>query len=243
MKRLVAGVDGARGGYVVVTARLGHPASAEVRLVADFASVLALDPLPEAIAVDMPIGLPTVGTPGGRACDRAARAVLGQRQSSLFAVPSRRAVACLDYRDACAVALATSDPPRKVSMQAFNLFPKMREIDALMTPALQARVFECHPEVAFVTLNGGNALGEPKKVRSAPYAPGLALRQGLLEAAGFPRRLFEPGLIARSAATPDDILDAAVNAWAAARIARGEATCFPDEPERDERGLVMAIHA
>ena len=49
---------------------------------------------------------------------------------------SRSAVLAEDYRAACAAALATSDPPRKIARQAFMLFPKVRELDALMTPAL-----------------------------------------------------------------------------------------------------------
>ena len=47
-----------------------------------------------------------------------------------------------------------------------------------------ARVFEVHPELAFWRLNGGRALTEPKKVKSRPYEPGLALRRRLLIAAG-----------------------------------------------------------
>ena len=49
-----------------------------------------------------------------------------------------------------------------------------------------ARVFEVHPELAFWRLNGDRALTEPKKVKSRPYEPGLALRRRLLIAAGLP---------------------------------------------------------
>ena len=211
------------------------------RLVARFADVLTAPEQPVVIAVDMPIGLPERGSLGGRLADRAARAGLGGRQSAVFAVPSRAAVQERDYGRACAVALATSDPPRKVSKQTFNLFPKIREVDAEMSQALQARVREVHPEVAFWMLNGARPLSEPKKVKSRPYPPGLALRRELLAQAGFPIDRLDAFRARSDEAGPDDILDAAICSWTAARIARGEARCFPADPPRDATGLRMEI--
>src|SRR5215468_1247445 len=105
------------------------------------------------------------------------RPLLGARQSSVFSVPSRGAIAAEDYREACRIALGTSEPPRKVSKQLFMLAPKIREVDAVLreNTTLARRVFEVHPEVAFWRLNGKSALSEPKKVKSRPYEPGLAL--------------------------------------------------------------------
>jgi predicted RNase H-like nuclease len=81
----------------------------------------------------------------------------GARQSSVFSVPSRAALAAEDYADACRIAFASSEPPRKVSKQLFMLAPKIREVDALLRDdaALAGAVFEVHPEVAFWRLNGG----------------------------------------------------------------------------------------
>ena len=183
----VAGVDGCPGGWLVVLRPLGSPAAARSQLVATFAEVLALPEAPALIAVDMPIGLPARSGIGGRRADIEARANLGARQSSVFAVSSRAAVMQAEYRAACAAAFATSDPPRKVSKQCFNLFPKIREIDRLMTPELQSRVLECHPELSFWALNGEASLSEPKKVKSRGHPPGLELRRSLLGAAGYDR--------------------------------------------------------
>ena len=158
----IAGVDGCPGGWLIVLRPLDDPTAARARLVATFAEILALEPQPVFIGVDMPIGLPDIAGIGGRRADIEARANLGARQSSIFAVPSRAAVMQADYRDACASAFATSDPPRKVSKQCFNLFPKIREIDCLMNPALQQRVHETHPELGFWALNGERPLDEPK---------------------------------------------------------------------------------
>jgi predicted RNase H-like nuclease len=236
----VAGVDGCPGGWLMVLRPLDDPSVAEVRLLRAFADVLAVEPKPAMIAVDIPIGLPERIGAGGRAADVAARKVLGARQSSVFSVPSRSAVMALDYPTACARSLATSEPQRRISKQAFNIFPKIREVDALMTPEVQAYVREVHPEVAFAALNGWCPLELPKKVKSQPHAPGLASRRALLARAGYRDGLFEVPF-RRKDAGPDDVLDAAVNSWTAARLLRGEARCFPEQPLVDARGLRCEI--
>ena len=236
----VAGVDGCPAGWVAVC---WNGTDARLALCAAFADVLELPEAPVAIAVDIPIGLPERAQKGGRPCDVEARAGLGGRQSAVFAVPARAAVAEQEYRRACAVALAHSDPPRKISKQCFNLFPKIREVDALMTPALQDRVFECHPEAAFRAMNGRRPLQEPKKVKSRPYEPGLELRRALLLRRGFAADFLGATPFPKSKVGPDDILDACACAWSAARIARGDATRFPADPPVDATGLRMEIWA
>jgi predicted RNase H-like nuclease len=238
---MIAGIDGCPAGWIAVVHPLARPQQSELMLFASFADVLSHRPKLTTIAVDIPIGLPDQIAGGGRMADREARAVLGQRQSSVFAVPSRTAVMCTDYREACAVALATSDPPRKVSKQAFNIFAKIREVDALMTAQRQDQVFETHPEVAFWSLNGEKPLDLAKKVKSRPNPPGLAYRRDLLRSAGYPDAILHSGEFARSKVGPDDILDACVNAWSAGRITQGQAICFPAAPSRDGRGLRMEI--
>ncbi len=235
----VAGVDGCPAGWAVVL-RSDGAGELAFRVVPDFAAVLALSDV-DVIAVDMPIGLPEQVGSGGRGAERAVRPMLGPRQSSVFSVPSRAAVMEVDYVQACATALATSDPPRKVAKQCFALFPKILEIDALMTPALEARVFEAHPELGFWRLNGRRPMSLPKKVKSAASRPGLDERVALLVAHGFtPAFLNQP--LPRGVGR-DDLLDAAVLSLTAARIAAGAAMSFPPEPERDGKGLRMAIWA
>lgn len=238
----VAGVDGCRGGWLVVLRPLHDPLRARVSLMEKFADVLAMEPRAEVIAVDMPIGLPDTFGIGGRPADVAARANLGNRQSAVFAVPSRTAVMQSDYIQACATAFATSEPPRKVSKQAFNLFPKIREVDDLMSAEVQRRVVEVHPELAFWALNGERALDLAKKIKSRPNEPGLAFRRDLLVAAGYDGSLLEGRGGYRAADVGrDDLLDAAACAWSAARIARGAGRRFPSEPGIDAKGLRMEI--
>ncbi|MBK5960611.1 hypothetical protein CCR97_20755 [Rhodoplanes elegans] len=238
----LAGVDGCPGGWIAAfVAPTGD--TVRVRVERRFADIVAAPEAPAVIAVDMPIGLPDRVGPGGREAESAVRPLLGARQSSVFSVPSRAAIHAPDYGAACAAALASSDPPRKVSRQLFMLAPKIREVDALLVadPALAARVFEVHPEVAFWRMNGEASLAEPKKVKSRPYAPGLALRRDLLIGAGLPAAVVHAP--PPKGAGPDDLLDALACAVTARRLRTGLATPFPDPPPRDRHGLRMAIWA
>ena len=231
---VVIGADGCRGGWIAVR----WAESVTHHLCRSFGEVLAMDA--GVIAVDMPIGFP-IGS--GREAERQARARLGARQSSVFSVPSRAAVMCADYAEACSANLASSDPPRKVSKQIFHIFPKMREIDQLMTPARQSRVFEVHPELAFWAMNGGAPLSLPKKVKGSPHPEGLALRRALLGQAGFPLAALPEATYRASAVGADDLLDACACAWSARRIATGRSIRVPADPPLDQRGLRMEINA
>lgn len=237
----LAGVDGCPGGWIAAFVRPAGEAY-EIAIFSRFADVVAACKL-ATIAIDIPIGLPERTGPGGRAAENAVRPLLGARQSSVFSVPSRAAIGATAYRTACETALATSDPPRKVSKQLFNIAPKIREVDAVLRAdtKLAARTYEVHPELAFWRLNGGRALTEPKKVKSRCYEPGLALRRSLLIAAGFPAPIVNAK--PPKGAGPDDLLDALACAAIARRIHAGVAKPYPDPPPRDAHGLPMAIWA
>jgi len=247
----IAGVDGCKAGWIAVVSRPGRPL--ESRIFARFSDLV--DSLSNAaiIAVDMPIGLPDRVGHGGRGPERLVREKLGQRQSSVFSIPSRDAVhaetadftdleAWYDaHRRASAVARATSEPPRAISIQAFGIFSKIRELDALLRerPELAERVIESHPEAAFWRLNGEKEMTEPKKVKGRIHEAGMAERRDLLAGCGIPYDFLD-------AAPPrgcgeDDFLDAAAVMLVAARHARGEAVPFPDPPGRDSHGLPIAI--
>jgi predicted RNase H-like nuclease len=237
----LAGVDGCRAGWVAAFVREDGD-ELRVRVVSRFAEVFAAPERPGLVAVDMPIGLPERIGPTGRGPERAVRPLLGGRQSSVFTVPSRRAVYADTYGEACRLAAETSDPPKKVSRQLFVIAPKIREIDALLrgTPGLAAQVFEVHPEVAFWRLNCERPLTEPKKVKGQPCGPGLALRRDLLAGAGFAAAAVQ---LSPQGAAADDLLDALACAAIAQRIRAGIARPFPDPPLHDEFGLPIAIWA
>lgn len=246
----IAGVDGCAGGWVaaVLAPDAGEPEIAVHRRFADLLEFLPADAI---IAVDMPIGLPERCGPGGRGPEALVRPFLGQRQSSVFSIPSRAAVEATEgiYRDraqwyedhgrASAVARQTSDPPRGVSVQAYGIFARIRELDALLCAdaILCDRIVEAHPELAFWRMNGRQALSLPKKVKGAVHQPGMEERRRLLAMEG----LSWPGPPPRGAGA-DDVLDALAVLTVARRHATGEAVSYPSPPLRDAHGLPIAIH-
>nr|WP_210325129.1 DUF429 domain-containing protein [Mesorhizobium silamurunense] len=248
----MAGVDGCKAGWIAVHRRQG--ASPLVSVFPTFQ--VLLDALSDAtIAVDMPIGLPDFSRKGGRGPEALVRPLLGQRQSSVFAIPSRAALYAdtadfttieawyAAHRQASEVAMATSNPPRGVSIQAFGIFAKIREIDALLIarPDLRDRIFESHPEVAFSRLNGGMAMALPKKIKGAVNPAGMEERKALLCRHGYDKGFLDQAP-PRGAAS-DDFLDAAAMLLIAGRIACGEARPSPDPPLTDRFGIRVAIWA
>src|SRR5437899_2853862 len=129
-----AGVDGCRAGWLLALARPGDGGEVRLRVVPRFAEVIAAPEAPAVIAVDIPIGLPEQAGHGGRTADNMVRPFLGARRSSVFSVPSRRAVFAevgpfgdqqsryAAHQRACAVALETSDPPTRIAIFAFGRF-------------------------------------------------------------------------------------------------------------------------
>ena len=246
----LAGIDGCRGGWVV--ARWDGGGRLDLIRVARVEALFDAPDAPAIACVDMPIGLPETSEIGGRSAERAVRPLLGARQSSVFAVPARAAVMAgmgpgdekARFAAACAAALAHSSPPRKVSIQCFNLFPKIAELDELLRRRLelQDRLIECHPEVSFRIMNGA-PLELAKKVKSRPHPPGLDLRIGLLARAGLPVDLLQARTAAALGAGLDDLVDACACAVTAKRVFEGKALRYPDPPERDAFGLPVAITA
>ena len=213
----VAGVDGCRAGWIVVHA--GH-ASVD----RDFAAVLDRLPDDTVVAVDIPIGLADEHLPGGREVDRAARVALGGKHSSVFSAPPRCALGARTLSDArrCGA---------RLTLQTLNLLPRIEDVDGVMTPELQSRVFEVHPELSFAAMAGGPPVLTPKR-----SAAGSEERRALLRRVGVcvPER--------PAGAALDDLLDACALTWSACRVADGTASHVPDPPARDARGLSMELH-
>ncbi len=232
MTTTVAGVDGCRGGWVVVTTGLTPHSIVDVGWTASIASVIerVRAGLLVAVGIDMPIGLADGGT---RTADAAARQMLGPRRSSLFATPPRDVLDATDYADALARCRAASG--KGLSVQAYNLLAKMRELAGAMDATLQPTISEVHPETSFAVLSGAPC------VFSKRTAEGRAERIDALRGA-FPQ------IDALAAATPrgarpDDVLDALAAAWTARRMARGTALVLGDLDARDALGFRVTITA
>jgi len=221
---IVGGADGCRTGWVIC--RRDTDGTLDIRVVKTLAE--ACEGL-SILAVDMPIGFVDVPRPS-RACEVAARKLLPGKASSVFPTPCRPALDCSTYAEANALSKTMGVG---LNRQTFHLFPKMREVDALMRAdrTLHAIVHEAHPELAFARMNGG------KPVLSKKRRPdGFAERRRLLARHGFKTKVDRlPG------AARDDILDALAVCRTATLIAAGLATRLGPSDERDRHGLPMNI--
>jgi predicted RNase H-like nuclease len=207
------------------------------RIHASFARIVEAYPGAAAIGIDIPIGL-AAGEP--RQVDGEARRRLGvARASSVFPAPDARLMDATTDSASYEQALATarSITGKGISKQNWAICWRIREVNLLMTPVLQERVVEIHPEVCFWALAGGRPMVHAKRI-----AEGYAERRHLLAGAlgvVLPTRE-EAGRWTRPAAA-DDVLDATVAAWTAWRFAEGRAGRLPDDPPFDGRGLRMEM--
>lgn len=237
-----AGVDGCPGGWIAAvlpTAGSGGTRRAPVLCLVDAG---ALPDLAARVGVDIPIGLPDGER--RRSADTAARSLLaGRRGSSVFPVPVRAVLGSTSYDEASAVSRAVSG--RGLSRQTWGIVAKIAEVDAVLTPAVQERVAEVHPEVAFTLLDRAHGAGDP--LPSKKTAEGRGRREQLL--AGWCAQEGWDVDVARLVATAprparaDDALDALACAWSALRWERGQAVELGDPLARDARGLRMTIRA
>lgn len=235
-QEFVLGVDGCRAGWTAVRLNL-HDKGVSGFLAPDFAGILSNEGAGAAMTiVDMPIGL---AERGRRGCETAARRMLSpKRTSSVFTPPRRPMLGFETYEEANAWG-KRQEAKGGLSKQAWMIAPKIREIDAAITPADQARLGEGHPEIAFARLNGGRPCAQPKRTPE-----GEAERRALLSRAGI-ANAEDIYLALRAehgarAVKRDDVYDACALALTAkARIERTAIRL--GDGCRDARGLVMEI--
>jgi predicted RNase H-like nuclease len=172
--------------------------------------------------------LPDAPSPGGRTCDREARALLGlPRAGAIFSAPARKALTAKKYHQAVI---------RNLGMSAaqYAILPKIAEVDRTIEPYWQRTVFEVHPELSFYQLNDDTPMRFGKRTLG-----GEAERRELLE-----RRMAGASTIIDATlpgARRHHLYDAAVALWTARRIAGRSVNRLPEDPEWDNNGLRMEI--
>jgi predicted RNase H-like nuclease len=233
--RLIYGVDGCKGGWIVISKDLDS-GLLSWRLCHSAHELVYHEPKPHIIAIDIPIGLPEHGS---RTCDLEARKILGPgRASSIFPAPIRPVLDAANYNEACRIRFQIEQ--KKLSLQAWAITPKIIDIDEALRqdPELQKRLREVHPEISFFFLAGQRPLQYNKKDKM-----GQEERFALLEP------IFGHWLLAvlakrqQLASAKDDVLDAFVALWTAERIVNGTFQTIPSEPPKDAFGLRMEMVA
>ncbi|WP_261327418.1 DUF429 domain-containing protein [Modestobacter marinus] len=217
----VLGVDGWRGAWV--GARLDGR-RVTLLVLPDATAVLA-EPDVEVVSIDMPIGL---SDDGARECDVLARRRLARAGSSVFPAPVRPVLSAGSYAEACEVARTASG--RALSVQAWNLVPAVRSLDAALGVPPDDRVVEVHPELAFRAL-------DPRVAAPKATARGLAQRVRALEPV---MDVLDALADAPERVPAADALDACAAAWSAQRLAEGRAECLGNG-STDRLGRPMRI--
>lgn len=237
---IVVGVDGCKKGWVVA-AWDTEEGTISLSQLDNFEMVLQAFPKDEvnAIAIDIPIGLIDCH----RAADREARKVLGRRGVCVFPSPDPRIVEIEIYAEANAESRRLCG--KGVPKQAFGIFPKVAEVNHVMTPELQSRVVEVHPEVCFWAM-----AKEPIQTKKSKLE-GYEIRQSVLtKATGCTiwdksdlRALLtrERKVGKLMGVEPDDVLDAIAGTWTARRWVDGKHRSFPKVPEINQDGLRAEI--
>lgn len=228
--RRALGLDGTPHGWMAVVVCDGQLYDA---FVVPLASQAIARARPAAVAVDMPVGLVDEA---GRDADAAARRLLAGAASTVFTTPPRAVIQAWRQGEVTshgeASALARAVTGTGVSFQAWRLVPKIAEIDQLAA-GWGNGLRECHPELAFRQLTGGDRL--PRK-RSWD---GVMRRRALLADVGV---VLPDDVGGGDRAAPDDVLDAAVCAWVAAGVVEGGALQpHPPEPRQVDQGQPIAM--
>jgi predicted RNase H-like nuclease len=224
----VVGVDAYRDGWVaaVVAVPVGDPVAGPVggpgnrpisqvrwELYPRFETLLHAYPDAH-VAVDIPLELPTSGR---RPCEDEARAFLGSARSSIFYTPPWWTLTA--YR-------LDGPHPRGVgvSIQTWNILPKVHEAMSARSATRHPRVGEVHPECSFRAMAGATKRN-PGLVRtqlaSKKTGLGVGQRLNLLRDRG---AVSIPDLGGAPAGPAvDDLLDAVAAAWTAQRWRAGSA--------------------
>jgi predicted RNase H-like nuclease len=190
------------------------------------------------IFIDMPIGLEDeIYT---RECDELLRKKLGaEYASSVFSPPIRPALHAPSYVEANMQSYEYTE--KKLTLQSWNITPKIRLLDDMLQtkPELQEKVFESHPELLFMKLNGGMIYQKKNTKKGLRHRLSLIVAQEEI-ADDFFRDIKEE--FRRNEVGEDDIVDAMALALGAKESAESGIKTLPEQPERDSMGLVKAIH-
>ena len=231
---MFVGVDGCRAGWLAIGLEAGG--SWQVDIFPDVSSLWRHHQEAFLILIDIPIGLKAQGR-AERRCDPKVRKLLGPRRSSVFPAPCRGAIYASSYQEACDINQQLTG--KRLSVENWNIIPKIREMDCLLSDDTAARgcIREIHPELCFWGL-AGRPMQHAKK-----RCEGLAERIQLLQSI-YPQTvdIIDHALSTyrRKDVARDDILDA-LSAAVTGLMGRENLVSIPQEPEFDERGLRMEM--
>lgn len=230
-----AGIDGCRLGWILISFDEGEEKYQIIQSQDDFEAALNEY---DRIFIDMPIGLEDEEYT--RECDALLRKELGSEySSSVFTPPIRPALEAPSYVEANMISYEYNE--KKLSLQAWNITPKIKLIDQLLrtNSELKETVFESHPELLFQQLNGGMIFQKKNLKKGVRHRLELIKEEESI-ADDFFREIKEEWR--RSDVGEDDIVDAMALAYFAKKSEKEGIKTIPAEVSYDSEGLPKAIH-
>lgn len=251
------GIDGCPAGWLVLSQKADNSGSLSARIyptLDELAPHLRADHI---VAIDMPIGMPAPDH-YPRACDVAARRLLGSRACCVFSAPCRDVLSHLHHYPS-ASSWHKQATGKAISCQAFNILPKINQLDSFLSlhPGI-ASFHEIHPEVSFAHMNSSCA--KPSPILLKKTSPeGAQARVALIEQA-FPAAFHKPEVMeslqqnlgprskhGKPRWALNDLHDALAALWSAHRImthnAENLAKDQSTQPQLDATGKIMQIKA
>ncbi|WP_440945129.1 DUF429 domain-containing protein [Methanosarcina sp. T3] len=243
-KKVFVGVDGCRAGWfsVFLEGENESDCNWKVEIFPEFSCLIDFldsnygqaEPL---ILIDIPIGLKTGGS-GERLSDLGARSILKARKSSIFPVPCREAIYAETYKKACEVNERLTG--KRISKQAWNIVPKIREVDGFLAENgnFREKVREVGPEICFQAF-----AGFPMKYSKKKDEGFLERKETLDKVCPFADELLEHALskYRRKDLAKDDILDSLAAALTAKMGSIYGFTYVPSKPETDGKRLKIQM--
>jgi predicted RNase H-like nuclease len=251
------GIDGCPAGWLVLSQKADNSGSLSARIyptLDELAPHLRADHI---VAIDMPIGMPAPDH-YPRACDVAARRLLGSRACCVFSAPCRGVLSHLHHYPS-ASSWHKQATGKAISCQAFNILPKINQLDSFLTAQPELASFhEIHPEVSFAYMNGSN--GKPSPILTKKTSPeGTQARVALIEQS-FPTIFYNSEVMqnlqqnlgprskhGKPRWALNDLHDALAALWSAHRImthnAENLAKDQSTQPQLDATGKIMQIKA
>lgn len=233
MHYITAGIDGCKSGWLMVKhSEEGYTFG----VYSNIQDLVIEHPDIQRILIDIPIGLS--GMSFKRTIDAQLKKELGVRHSTVFMSPCREAVYANDYASAKAINKCIEG--KSISIQAFHISSKIKEVDTFITSGRHSvQIIESHPEFCFKYLNNKNILLSNKKSIEGEKERLNILSKYDAELVDVYQKIRQA--TARKAVANDDIIDALCLTLANQLAGKSELQLLVDDKRIDECGVQVGI--
>lgn len=231
MESTCVGVTGSNGGLAAAIIRNGVLTIESYTIVDSIVSVYSKA---DEMLIDMVIGLQSSLT--DIRPDEIARSIISEKSSLIFFAPCRQSV----YADSISMAYSENKRVlgRRFSSAELTTVQKIREIDTFLqeNPQYKNVIKESNAEVCFAIFNGGTIL--TKRISAEGMKERIVILSKYLPDMTFNEIV---SLANRCKCNPVDVIDAICLAITANLVVQNKYTVIPEEPMKDETGLLMQM--